>query len=210
MEPFVIGIAGVSCGGKTSLAEAVARRLSANGQALLVGVDSYYRDLSPLPTAERAAIDFDDPAAIDFGELVRDMGRLLAGDGISIPRYLYDTHTRAPRHEWSAARLDPRAPGRPTLVVEGLHALFDPRLRRLYDLAVFVDAPPELCLERRLRRDLRERGRTEAEVRDRFERHVLPALKRFVIPAREHADLVLDGARPTAELAAALIARVAT
>lgn len=210
MNTCVIGIAGVSCGGKTSLAEAVKRRLSADGPAFLVGVDSYYRDLSALPPDERAAVDFDDPAAIDFGELARDLAALLAGNEVRIPRYRYGTHTRAPRNEWPAARLELETPGRSALVVEGLHALFDARLRRLYDLAVFVDAPPGRCLERRIRRDMRERGRTEAEVRDRFERHVLPAQERFVLPARGHAGLVLDGARPTAELADELIARIAT
>lgn len=206
MGPYVIGIAGVSCAGKTRIAAALAGRLEAERPAAIVALDSFYRDLSHLVPKNRTTIDFDDPAAIDFDELVRDLEKLIGGETVLVPRYRYDTHTRAPRDEWRTLRLDAGEP-RAVLVVEGLHALFDDRLRRRYDLSVFVDASPALCLDRRILRDVRDRGRAEADVRERFARHVVPAQERFVLPARARADLVLDGASPVERSVDAIIIR---
>jgi uridine kinase len=202
-----IGIAGGSCAGKTALAEALARRM-AGRESVIVPVDAYYHDLSHLPAEERARHDFDHPSAIDFDLFESDLRALSRGGGRLVPVYDYTTHTRTPRAQWR--RVPPAAPGRAArvLIVEGLHALYLESVRSVYDLAVFVEAPDEIRLGRRLERDSRERGRTADEIRRRYAEAVTPMYERYVAPMREFADLVLDGSRPVTELAAEVVARL--
>ncbi len=184
---MTIGIAGASGAGKTTFAKALAAGLP---DALLLSMDSYYRDLAHLPPAERAAVNFDHPDAVDWETLLEHMAARSAGRSVSVPRYDFATHTR---------RTEPQAvlPSAST-ILEGLFALWHPRLRGILDFAVFVDAPDGVCLQRRLARDTAERGRTPESVRLQWDRHVLPMFRRHTLPTRRHADFIVNGEIPPA------------
>ena len=199
---YCIGIAGRSGSGKTRVSAELVRLWP---QARVLATDAYYRDLSQLSVAERGAVNFDAPAALDWELLVADLTRLRSGASVRVPRYDFATHTRMPE----PALL---APGE-VLIVEGLFALFDRRIRKMLDLAVFIDAAEEECLRRRIERDIACRGRTEAFARAQWERHSAPMYERHVLPTRAYADLFLDGTAAPAGLArlvAEAVACVAT
>ena len=202
----VMAIAGASCSGKTSLAEAVAAGLPAS-DTVIVSLDSYYHDLSYLAAGMREARNFDHPDSIDLDMFERDLGLLASGGGALVPVYDYVTHTRAPRGAWRA--IDPSTARISRLViVEGLHVLYREGSRELYDLSIFIDIDLDTCLRRRIDRDVRERGRTREGVTEQFERTVRPMCEEFVLPRRRHADLVVDGESPPARSAAAVIAEL--
>lgn len=199
---YSIGIAGRSGSGKTRLAAELARLWP---QAGVLAIDAYYRDLSQLSEAERETVNFDAPAALDWELLVTDLARLRSGASVSVPRYDFATHTRMPE----PAQLAPSD----ILIVEGLFALFDRRVRKMLDLAVFIDAAEEECLRRKIERDVACRGRTEAFARAQWERHSAPMYERHVFPTRAYADLFLDGAAAPARSARSIadaVAQVAT
>ncbi|MXY68430.1 MAG: uridine kinase [Acidobacteriia bacterium] len=179
---YCIGIAGRSGSGKTRVAAELARMWP---QARVLGTDAYYRDLSQLSVAERGAVNFDAPAALDWELLVADLTRLRSGASARVPRYDFATHTRMPE----PALLAPSD----VLILEGLFALFDRRVRGMLDLAVFIDAAEEECLSRRIERDIACRGRTEAFSRAQWKRHSAPMYELHVAPTRAYAELFLDG-----------------
>jgi uridine kinase len=178
---LLIGIAGASGSGKSYLAERVANAL----RAPVLSLDSYYRDLAHLPLAERATQNFDHPDALDWSLLLQHLGLLAIGQGACVPTYDFETHTRTAQ----VAALVPT----PYLVLEGIHALYHPAVRELLTLQVFVDLPAEVCLERRLERDVRDRGRTPESVHEQYERTVLPMYHEFVLPCRAYADVSVPG-----------------
>ena len=179
-RPTVIGIAGPSCSGKSTLARGLAERLE--GGARVIEIDWYYHDQTGRSTDE---IDVDIPDAIEHPLLVTHLQRLVAGEAIERPDYDYATHSRSA----NGVRIEPA----PNLIVEGLFTLYWPRLRALLDRAVFIEADANACLARRIERDTRERGRSADEVERQFHAKVLPMYERHVHPTREHAGLVLDG-----------------
>ncbi|HKF48215.1 MAG TPA: AAA family ATPase [Terracidiphilus sp.] len=180
--PVVMAIAGCSGSGKTTLALELARTLG----GLHFPLDHYYRDLSHLPAGERAHQNFDDPAMIESSLLAAHVAALARGEAIERPVYDFATHTRV------AARTETmRARG--LLIVEGIFALAYPELLPLFQMRVYVDAPDELCFERRVNRDVVERGRTRESVRLQYETTVRPASVAWVRPTAAHADLVVDG-----------------
>ena len=191
---YAIGIAGASGVGKSLVALELARLQPGSG---VVSMDSYYADLSALPVDERAAVNFDSPEAVDWEMLDMQFRRLRRGERVAVPKYDFSTHTRTgvvqESGPWSV------------VVLEGLFALWQPRIRSRLDCAVFIDAPEEVCLARRIARDVSLRGRTEASVTDQWLRDVAPMFRTHVLPTREHADLVVDGSRPPAESAAAIL-----
>ena len=147
--------------------------------------DEYYHDLVHLSPDQRATVNFDHPDSLDEELLIEHLDGLLAGRPVDVPVYDFATHTRTGR----TRRVEPR----PVVVVDGILVLALPDLRGRLDLAVFVDAPAEVRLARRIYRDVRERGRTTASVRAQFEATVAPMHEAFVDPSAEHADLRLDG-----------------
>lgn len=185
-SPFLIGVAGPSCSGKSELSKWLARELD----AAILATDAYYRPLDGLAWEERARANFDEPAAIDDGLLAAQLQALARGEPIERPVYDFAQHTRKRETE----RLEPR----PFLIVEGLFALYWEAVRRLLGAAVFIHASDDLCLTRRLERDVRERGRTPESVREQYARTVRPMAERYVLPTRAHAPLVVDGAAPIA------------
>jgi uridine kinase len=180
--PVVLAIAGCSGSGKTTLAAELARALG----GVHFHFDNYYRDLSHLPLAERAAQNFDDPALIENTLLAAHLRALAQGKSIQRPIYDFATYIRDPRQTETVR------PGA-YLLVEGLFALHYAELLPLYQLRIYVDTPDELCFERRLKRDMEERGRTPESVRRQYEATVRPSSFAIVRPSAVHADLVVDG-----------------
>lgn len=180
----LIGIGGPSCSGKTELARWLAK---ATGAPVL-NLDHYYIDLAHLPLEVRARTNFDEPASVDHDAILADAAHLRQGLPIHAPQYDFATHTRAPGDEIIGPA--------PLVILEGLFALYWPELRDLLSLKLFVEAPVEVCLQRRLARDVVERGRTPESVRWQFETTVLPGARQFIFPCRHHADLILSGTDP--------------
>ncbi len=191
--PVVVAIAGGSGSGKSYLAQRLMERLGQD-RCVLLEQDAYYADLSALPLAERARRNFDHPDAVDFDLLVRHLAELVHGKSIAKPVYDFVLHTR--RAEQVTV-----APAE-VVIVEGILVLHDPRLRALCDLRVFVEAPVEVRLQRRLARDTTERGRTPESVHRQFAESVLPMHEAFVEPSRHFANLVLNGCGDEQGLAA--------
>jgi uridine kinase len=173
--PTVLGVAGCSGSGKTTLANEMARML----RGLRFHLDDYYLDLGHMPLEERRQQNFDDPSMIEVPLLAR-------GDSIDRPMYDFGTYTRMP------GRTE-RVTSGPFLIVEGIFALHFAELLPLYQFSIYVDAPDALCFERRMKRDLDERGRSEESVRYQWENRVRPSSMTFVRPSAANADLVVDG-----------------
>lgn len=180
--PVVVGIAGCSGSGKTTLAAELARTL--NG--VHFPLDHYYLDLSHLPPAERALQNFDDPALIESPLLAAHVAALARGETIERPMYDFSTHSRVPDQ---TETIHPGA----FLLVEGLFALAYAELLPLYQLRIYVETPDDICFERRLRRDVVERGRTPDSVRRQYDATVRPSSIAFVQPTAIHADLTVCG-----------------
>ncbi len=181
-RPCILAIAGCSGSGKTTLARELASELSAT----LLTLDLYYRDLAHLPLAERAIQNFDHPDSLEHTLLVEHVVQLANGQPVEAPVYEFATHTRLrDRTEF----LEPA----PFVLVEGILALHYAALRPLYDVAIFVNAPHELCLKRRIHRDVLERGRTEDSVRQQYWATAHPMAERFVLPSAAAADITVEG-----------------
>jgi uridine kinase len=181
--PVVIGVAGCSGSGKTTLAAELAHALG----GIHFHLDSYYRDLGHMPLAERARQNFDDPAMIEIPLLAAHVAALAGGQAIERPIYDFATYTRV---SGITERVTPTA----FLLVEGLFALHYPELLPHYNLRVYIDTPDELCFERRLKRDVDQRGRTPESVRLQYQATVRPAGVLYVRPSAAVADLIVDGA----------------
>lgn len=178
MAVALIGIAGGTGTGKSTIVRALLARVD----GCVLGVDSYYRDLGHLTPAERVGQNYDEPAAIEFTLLVEHLRQLAQGSPVPKPVYSFDTHTRV--------GVETVAPA-PFVVVEGLFALWWSELRALLDHKVYIDAPPDLRLARRIQRDVIERGRTVDAVLGQYLATVRPMHERYVEPTRAYADLVV-------------------
>lgn len=180
--PVVMAIAGCSGSGKTTLTAELARELG----GVHFRLDNYYRDLAHMPLAERTRQNFDDPALIEHPLLTEHIAALARGESIERPLYDFATYTRIPDQTETVH-------GGAFVLVEGLFALCYADLLPIYQLRVYVDTPDELCFERRLRRDIDERGRTPESVRKQYEATVRPSSIAFVRPSAVNADLTVDG-----------------
>jgi uridine kinase len=184
-RPFLVGVAGGSGSGKSTVADRLAER-GGPGGVVVLRLDAYYRDRGDLPIEQRAALDYDHPDAFDWELLRAHAAALREGQPVDVPAYDFATHART--GEQVAV-----APAR-IVVVEGILVLHDAVLRERLDLRVFVDTDADVCLARRLQRDVAERGRTPESVREQFEATVRPAHVRYVEPTKAHADVVIrDG-----------------
>lgn len=181
MKRYAIAVAGMSGSGKTTLAEAVAEELG----AALLRTDDYYRPLDHLTYEERCEVNFDHPDSVDGAGMASDLRQLLAGSAIEVADYDFTRHTRSDR----GRRIEPSG----FVVVEGIFALAYEEVVRLCDVRAFVDADESTCLQRRIARDVTERGRTPGEVVSRFEGHVAPMFRRHVLPARSLANVIVSG-----------------
>jgi len=184
VERCVIGVAGGTGAGKTTLAEGLAGCLGP-GSAVVIHEDRYYRDNSHLPAALRESLNYDHPEAIDLGLLAGHVRELVSGKTINQPTYDFVRHVRS-------SETVTLAPAR-FIIVEGLFTLFNELLWDVTDLKIFLDLEESTRLSRRLERDTRERGRTRQSVIRQWNSTVQPMYELFIRPSRSHADLVLSG-----------------
>jgi uridine kinase len=182
MKPLIIGIAGGTGSGKSTVARKVAAGLDASSVAF-IDMDAYYNNYAHLPIEERRRINWDHPNAFDWDLLLEHLRRLAAGKPIEKPEYDFVSHVRR------AERV--KVPAAEVVVVDGLLLLADPRIRELFDVKVFVDTDADIRLIRRLRRDLVERGRPLEEILDQYLTTVQPMHLEFVEPSKRYADVIL-------------------
>jgi len=178
----IIGIAGGTGSGKTTMVKRIMQQLP-QGNVILVPQDAYYKDNSHIPFEKRADINFDHPDAVDFDLLVRQLRQLKVGRCVEQPVYSYITCTRSSE----TVRVHPAD----VILLEGMLILTHPELRELIDIKVYVDASSEARLERIIKRDREERGRTEEQVFERYEITVKPMHLKFVEPSKHYADIVV-------------------
>jgi uridine kinase len=182
LRPVVLGVAGGSGSGKSTVVREVCRILGQDVTSVLHH-DSYYRNLAHLPFEARVEVNFDHPDALETELMVDHLHALLRGAPVEVPTYDFSTHTRASGIEL----LHPT----PVVVVDGILVLADPRLRATMDLKVYVDTEPDIRLLRRIRRDVVKRGRTADAVVAQYEATVRPMHLEFVEPSKRFADLVV-------------------
>ncbi|MCP4903296.1 MAG: uridine kinase [bacterium] len=182
MKPVVLGIAGGTGSGKTTVAEAVIAAVGAECLAFLAA-DSYYRDIEWTSEAHLLAHNFDHPSALDSELLATHIRKLKADVDIAVPIYDFVRHRRM-----TAMR---PVEARPVVIVEGILILALPEIRELLDLKIFVDTEADLRLIRRIRRDLEERGRPIEDVLRQYEQTVRAMHREFVEPSKEWADVII-------------------
>tara|TARA_R110002020_G_scaffold427838_3_gene637253 strand:+ start:743 stop:1375 length:633 start_codon:yes stop_codon:yes gene_type:complete len=182
----IIAIAGASASGKSLFASTVYQELVAelggHGIAILAE-DAYYRDQSHMSFEQRQLTNYDHPAAFEHELLVQHLGQLRRGEPVEMPQYSYKTHTRLQ----DTIKINPGK----VIMVEGILLLHDPKLRQLFDISVFMDTPLDVCLLRRMTRDVEERGRTIQSVAEQYQETVRPAFFEFILPSKQFADLVV-------------------
>ncbi|EGE02239.1 uridine kinase [Trichophyton equinum CBS 127.97] len=184
-EPMIIvGVAGSSGSGKSSVSQEIINLLDLPGASILV-MDSFYKTLTPEENAIAHAdeYDFDSPLAIDFDVLVKLLRDLKKGLKVEIPIYSFKKHQREPE-------TTPMHPPR-VLILEGILAFTDPRILELLDLKIFVEADMDVCLGRRIARDVRERGRTIDSILKQWFKFVKPSYTRYVEPQRIISDIII-------------------
>ncbi len=178
---LIIGICGASGSGKTTLAEELARRLG--DRCVYLKQDAYYRDHAYLPFEERCRVNYDEPEVFEHDVLYADLVALKRERSIARKGYDYAAHKRA----------DPGDPIQPAEVVilEGIHAFYDERVRGLMEMRIFIQVDPDICLLRRVRRDINERGRDVESVARQYVETVKPMYERYIRNYASYADIIL-------------------
>lgn len=198
-KPVLIGIAGGTGSGKTTVARAVYDRVGPD-RIVWIAHDSYYREFGGLPMEQRELINFDHPDSLETSLLVSDLDKLIGGEPIRIPKYDFTTHSRLPETEL----IEPKR----VILVEGILVLAEPEIRERLDIRLFVDTPADIRLMRRLTRDIRDRGRTLDSVVEQYSTHVRPMHEEFVEPSKRHADLIIPEGGENRVALDAIIGRV--
>ena len=181
-QPIIIGVAGGTASGKTTVSDAILERVGIDRIAYLQH-DSYYRDLSHLPLEERRKLNFDHPDALETGLLVKHLRQLQTGAPVEVPIYDFATYRRSNR----TRQVEPRR----VIMVEGILIFVDRDLREMMDVKLYVDTDADLRLIRRLQRDIQERARTLDTVIDQYLNTVRPMHLEFVEPSKRYADVII-------------------
>jgi len=182
LGPVVIGVAGGTGSGKTTVAREILQR-AATERISLIQHDSYYKDLGDLPLAQRAMRNFDHPDALDNALLIEHLNQLKKGRPVQVPIYDFTTHTRTGQtHLVEPNRI---------ILIEGILIFADPDLRRLMDVKIYVDTDADIRFIRRLQRDIAERGRTMESVIHQYLATVRPMHQEFVEPSKRYADVII-------------------
>jgi len=182
MKPIIIGVAGGSGSGKTTVSQRILRRVGKERIAFIQH-DSYYCDRSHLSLEERAKANYDHPNSLESDLLVSHLQQLQAGRAVDIPVYDFTTHTRTQK----TRRLESKR----VILVEGILIFVEPALRKVFDVKIYVDTDADVRFIRRLRRDISERGRTVESVIEQYERTVRPMHLEFVEPSKRYADVII-------------------
>jgi uridine kinase len=197
-ETLLIGIAGGTGSGKTTLAQHIARALA--GSVAILEHDWYYRDRSSVAPAERLGLNYDEPAALENELLARDLATLESGSAVECPQYDFSTHTRSS----ATVRIEPAR----IVVVEGILLFAVPVLRNAFDLRIFVDTDDDIRLMRRIRRDIVERGRDIDAIEAQYRGTVRPMHLLHVAPSKRHAHLIVPEGGENAEALDVIVGRL--
>jgi uridine kinase len=182
MRPLVIGVAGGTGSGKTTVTREILRRVGEERIAF-IPQDAYYRDLAHLPRNLRERINFDHPDSLETDLLVQHLEQWREGHAIEVPVYDFKTHMRTGK----IIRVEPQR----VALVEGILVFAEPRLRDLFDVKLYVDTDADIRFIRRLRRDIAERGRTTESVVEQYLSTVRPMHLEFVEPSKRYADVII-------------------
>ena len=199
MRPVVIGIAGGTGSGKTTVARAIHDRVGKD-RIEWISHDSYYRNFEGLSAEERHHINFDHPDSLESELLARHLDVLVKGAAVEVPLYDFATHSRKAETQ----RVEPRK----VIIVEGILVLYEPELRKRIDIKLFVDTPADIRFVRRLMRDIKTRGRSVESVIEQYVTTVRPMHEEFVEPSKRHADLIIPEGGENMVAIDAIIARV--
>jgi uridine kinase len=197
--PVIIGIAGGTGSGKTTVARAIYDRVG-SGRIEWISHDSYYRSFDGLSTAERHKINFDHPDSLETELLIRHLDVLAKGSSVEVPLYDFATHERRTETQ----RVEPKR----VIIVEGILVLAEAELRKRIDIKLFVDTPADIRFVRRLTRDIQTRGRSLDSVVQQYLTTVRPMHEEFVEPSKRYADLIIPEGGENQVALDAIIARV--
>lgn len=184
-DPFIIGIAGGSGSGKTSLANALQSEIG-SGKSLIIQIDAYYRDLSHMPLEKRGDVNFDHPNALDLKLFLEHLSYLKEYKPVKKPVYDFATHTRLNYFE----KIQPKG----VIIAEGILLLTNKKIRKCIDFGIFLDIEIHARLNRRIKRDVEERGRTPESVKMQYYTTVETMHNKYVAPSKRFADLILKDA----------------
>ena len=180
---IIIGICGGTCSGKSTISQKIKEFYKDKG-VIKINTDSYYKDHSKLSFNKRVVINFDHPNSIDFTLLIKHLNELIKNKSIKEPIYSYKSHKRLKKTKL----LKPKR----IIILEGLHIFCNDELINLIDFGLFLNLDSQTRLKRRIKRDIKERGRTEEEVINRFNEMCEPMYKKFIYPSRKKANTVIN------------------
>ncbi len=181
-ETMIIGIAGATSSGKTLLANTIVNELGSD-QVTVISEDSYYKDHSDLPAEELPKLNYDHPDSLEHDLLCEHLRQLLKGKSAEVPTYDFATHSRM---------FETREVGKHRIIVlEGILVFSVPELRDLMDIRIFMDTSMDICLLRRVQRDIIDRGRTLESVLDQYQKTVRPMYLQFIEPSKRYADIIV-------------------
>jgi len=181
-ETIIIGIAGPTASGKTLLANTIFKELGSK-KVTMISEDSYYKDLSHLPMEDRAKVNFDHPDALEHDLLCKHLELLQQGIPVDIPIYDFTQHTRSK----NIRHIEKHR----VIIVEGILLFSDKKLREMMDIRIFMDTSFDICLLRRTKRDLVERGRSIESILMQYETTVRPMCLQFIEPSKRYADIII-------------------
>jgi uridine kinase len=182
----IIAIAGASASGKSLIAKTIYEELKndlGTDDIAVINEDSYYRDQSHLSLEQRQMTNYDHPKALDHGLLFEHLNELRHGKAVHVPIYDYSQHNRAKE----TSIVTPKK----IIILEGILLLTDTHLRELINASIFMDTPLDICLIRRLVRDVEERGRTMESVLEQYQQTVRPMFLQFIDPSKQYADIIV-------------------
>ena len=182
-RPIIIGIAGGTCSGKSSIASILVDEFRYTKSISIIREDDYYKDQSHLPMEERAKTNYDHPLAFDFDLMYEHIQALIRGETIEKPTYDYTVHNRS--------NITEIVHPSDVIIIEGLFALYTKEIRDLEDIKIFVDTPADIRFIRRLKRDVKERARTIDNITDQYLTTVKPMHDQFLEPTKQYADIII-------------------
>ncbi len=182
-KPVVIGIAGGTCSGKSSIANILIEEFRYTNSINIFKQDDYYKDQSDMPMEERVKTNYDHPLAFDYELMIDHLYKLLNGEQIEKPTYDYTVHNRSSITEIITPS--------DVIVIEGLFALYNPEIRAIEDIKIFVDTPADIRFIRRLQRDVSERARTIESITSQYLTTVKPMHDQFLEPTKQYADIII-------------------